>query len=751
MNSDNLDLDALLSQGSSGLFPQSQSQFQHGSSANSIDYSALGQSSSSFAPVSFQMPSFLAGGPSAEYPGVQHVGQPLEAGSSDVKIRQLQNNAEDFHTSKAAGQESTPQPSFGLPMQLGPIHPGGGNTNSNFPGLYSSTGFDMVGILARIAARPNPQINVGPVDMSCSFVVVDARKYDFPIVYASTTFERLTGYTNSEIVGRNCRFLQAPDGHVALGSRRRYTDNNAVYHIKSHMISGKESQASLINYRKGGQPFINLVTVIPITWDSDDIAYFVGFQVDLVEQPNAILEKMKDGTYVVNYQLMNLPPYIPPSFAPDRADDYLQSDLSNSMPFPASPDVLDLIPGANGDAEVAKRLWNRMLLENSDDFIHVLSLKGIFLYCSPTSKKMLEYDSDDLVGKSLSTICHPSDIVPVMRELKEASNNSDIVNLVFRIRRKDSGYMWMEAQGKLYLEQGKGRKCVILTGRERTVYRVLWKELQGSGGVGLHEFWCKLSLDGLFLYSSPACEKVLGLPTEELVGSSVYQLVRSDRTTDITRALGQVRDGNTITIRHHIQNKKRQYVEVITTLYAGDVNRTGKPSFVVAQVKEAEPNKRRGSSVSPKDRPSPTVLQDGRSSSTSSSSDSGSGSNSGSNSGTSSDASTPMHMRNLADEHDGAENFFDELDTTRSTSWQYELHQMRLTNKRLREELDSLMSSKRKRKKRKHASSNKQCAHCNRKDSPEWRKGPDGSRSLCNACGLRFAKTLSGKTTPKSQ
>jgi hypothetical protein len=34
------------------------------------------------------------------------------------------------------------------------------------------------------------------------------------------------------------------------------------------------------------------VTIIPITWDTDEIAYFVGFQVDLVEQPNAILEKV---------------------------------------------------------------------------------------------------------------------------------------------------------------------------------------------------------------------------------------------------------------------------------------------------------------------------------------------------------------------------------------------------------------------------------------------------------------------------
>lgn len=33
-----------------------------------------------------------------------------------------------------------------------------------------------------------------------------------------------------------------------------------------------------------------------------------------------------------------------------------------------------------------------------------------------------------------------------------------------------------------------------------------------------------------------------------------------------------------------------------------------------------------------------------------------------------------------------------------------------------------------------------QCAHCATIDTPEWRRGPSGTRSLCNACGLFFAK-----------
>lgn len=66
-------------------------------------------------------------------------------------------------------------------------------------------------------------------------------------------FERMTLYTASEAIGLNCRFLQAPDGHVAKGTLRSYTEDASVLHIKQHMMQGKESQASLVNYKKGGQ------------------------------------------------------------------------------------------------------------------------------------------------------------------------------------------------------------------------------------------------------------------------------------------------------------------------------------------------------------------------------------------------------------------------------------------------------------------------------------------------------------------
>lgn len=195
----------------------------------------------------------------------------------------------------------------------------------------------------------------------------------------------MTGYDNSEIVGRNCRFLQSellpgrdllnqsdlnagPDGEIVKGSRRKYTDNEAVAHMKRMLGAGKECQASLINYRKGGTPFINLVTIVPIPWDTDEIVYHVGFQVDLVEQPNAILRNMRDGSYQVNYTVVNNPQ---PSLKPAPAKAIIEPPSVKTIGL--KQEMLDLIgptranaAAAVGGEEAGKAEWLKFVLEETD-------------------------------------------------------------------------------------------------------------------------------------------------------------------------------------------------------------------------------------------------------------------------------------------------------------------------------------------------------------------------------------------------
>lgn len=104
-----------------------------------------------------------------------------------------------FTLTSSSSSAIYPPPAPWDPASLNlPIPPPNG-TSTNFAGLYSSSGFDLLSVLARVAARPNPILMIGPVDTSASFVVADARKFDLPIVFASEGFTKMTGYKSEDI------------------------------------------------------------------------------------------------------------------------------------------------------------------------------------------------------------------------------------------------------------------------------------------------------------------------------------------------------------------------------------------------------------------------------------------------------------------------------------------------------------------------------------------------------------------------
>jgi len=45
-------------------------------------------------------------------------------------------------------------------------------------------------------------------------------------------------------------------------------------------------------------------------------------------------------------------------------------------------------------------------------------------------------------------------------------------------------------------------------------------------------------------------------------------------------------------------------------------------------------------------------------------------------------------------------------------------------------------------RRRKVSRRNLVCMVCGVTDTPEWRRGPNGDHTLCNACGLHYAKSL---------
>ncbi|PPQ82794.1 hypothetical protein CVT25_009283 [Psilocybe cyanescens] len=450
--------------------------------------------------------------------------------------------------------------------------------------VYSVSGFDIVSILSRVHHRPNATVHLGPVDLTCSFVVVDPRRYDHPIVYCSPTFCTLTGYAEAEVLGRNCRFLQAPGGMVAKGEQRKFTSGESVGMLRKAIASGKDVQTSIVNYKKNGAAFINLVTVITVNGEGEEGEtpwYYVGFQVDLTEQPNAILEKLRDGTYahfepppprvggeagamqnggansasgvlagnardkkgnavrpvIMSKELKRL--LADPSFLRSfpLPHDPSSTSTSTSTTTTSTSSSTEEPTSANANAVAAAASANHLLhlflLEASPDFIHVVSLKGSFLYVAPSVRRVLGYEAHEMVGRCLADYAHPEDVVPLMRELKEssatgigagfvggggggsnlnsnASGNHNAngngnansgggelqtvagggtggmprsVDLLFRAKTKMGRYVWVECRGRLHVEPGKGRKAIILTGRAREMMSLRWEDVREAGGL----------------------------------------------------------------------------------------------------------------------------------------------------------------------------------------------------------------------------------------------------------------------------
>ncbi|KAL8154838.1 hypothetical protein AgCh_000258 [Apium graveolens] len=114
-----------------------------------------------------------------------------------------------------------------------------------------------------------------------TFVVSDATKPDCPIVYASSGFFDMTGYSSKEVIGRNCRFLQGPE-----------TDQREVDKIRHAVKTGTSYCGRLFNYKKDGTPFWNLLTVTPIKDDSGKTIKFIGMQVEVSKYTEGVSEKL---------------------------------------------------------------------------------------------------------------------------------------------------------------------------------------------------------------------------------------------------------------------------------------------------------------------------------------------------------------------------------------------------------------------------------------------------------------------------
>ncbi len=106
--------------------------------------------------------------------------------------------------------------------------------------------------------------------------LADPDQEDAPIVYANKEFQRITGYAIDDILGQNCRFLQADD-----------RNQEARAQLRAAIEKRAPIEVTLRNYRKDGALFHNRLSISPLYDMGGRLLYLLGIQYDATVQVRA--------------------------------------------------------------------------------------------------------------------------------------------------------------------------------------------------------------------------------------------------------------------------------------------------------------------------------------------------------------------------------------------------------------------------------------------------------------------------------
>ncbi|QPV61619.1 PAS domain S-box protein [Halosimplex litoreum] len=358
-------------------------------------------------------------------------------------------------------------------------------------------------ITDRKAREPAGELETRVMDEApVGITLSDPSRDDNPLVYANDRFEQLTGYTESEVLGRNCRFLQ--------GER---TAGEPVAAMRTAIDAGDPVTVELRNYREDGTEFWNRVSIAPVRTSDGEITNYVGFQRDVTgekerelqlerkerrfqaifDDPNILVGLIDtDGTvldinrtameYVAatREELIGQPFWATPWFDHseavqravegwiDRAADGEYVEFEADLVGPTGePYTVEGVfrPVTNDDGEVVSLLVSdrditerkrrerelrqyEAYLEESSDIVTVLDEAGTITYQSPAVERILGYETDALVGRNGFGYVHPDDEDEVREAFSDlVAGPEEMVTVECRFRTADDAWRWLEIRG----------------------------------------------------------------------------------------------------------------------------------------------------------------------------------------------------------------------------------------------------------------------------------------------------------------
>ncbi len=319
--------------------------------------------------------------------------------------------------------------------------------------------------------------------ISSGVVIADAQKPDFPIVYVNKAFERITGYSEYEVIGKNCRFLQGDQ-----------VNQPEFETLRSALKRGLECSVIVKNFKKDGTEFWNELTLTPIFSEAGILTHFIGIQNDITNKIR-FEQQLKEISTRVSAIIRNLQAGIVVEDHHRRVV-IINDEFMNIFSIPGAPE--DLI--GSDCREAAENL--RFLFNDSDKFVarinEILSEKKIV-----KGEELSLKDGRILVR----------DYIPVF------------------IQDDYSGHLWQ------YKDVTELKLNRILIEESEKKYKQIVENAT--------DLIFSTTANGRFTYVNQGVINLLGYSREELIKKAVFDLVREDERSNTRRFyIEQLRTGN---------------------------------------------------------------------------------------------------------------------------------------------------------------------------------------------------------------
>ncbi|KAF2139837.1 uncharacterized protein K452DRAFT_274311 [Aplosporella prunicola CBS 121167] len=456
-------------------------------------------------------------------------------------------------------------------------------------------------------------------------------------------------------------------------------------------------------YQNGGaMPEVDGMIGMPMNLSMDQTGdLMTGLDIDML--PGDLDLSLNNAEADVQTQsLYNTPiaaqPQRTPSTPADAPDAYaLTTNVQNNFPMsgvgagplPTGFGMQNTNTSGSTLTEFTKRRnWSQRIIEELRDFLHILTPDGRILYVSPSCKALTGWEQSQLVGRTVVEFIHSDDSGIFIREFNESVASHNPLRFFYRFRKADGTYIIFESHGHPHYDQPN----------------------PAFGGNDTAFMICR----GFFLMARP-----YPIKNTSLLDSFLEHKIENER---LTRRIAE------------LKKEETEEQEAQDRQWAKKTDGQGSVTPSDSQMGGTSPAPASAySGMPPPARPSLSNIALTRQ-----------------NLDEALAASRPDSITDKMARYEGATHI-DTIEMLTGLRYRDGERSQGISTGDTSPALirgDAGIAIVVDKDNRGHADKKKKlkiadeyvCTDCGTLDSPEWRKGPNGPKTLCNACGLRWAK-----------